>query len=379
MKNYAKIIVRSDFQKKDGTSPIYLRLTFDRKIKNISLKKSAHSNDWSEEQELLKASHPDADRTNMLLRSYAKRANDIIYEYDLKNKPLSFDTFENEFFGIKTDCYYSFVERELENNKNTKEYSAESHKSYSTEISKLKQFKKTLKFEDITIHFLESYEGYMRNKLGNKVNTIHKSLKTIRTFINKAIRKDLLSDNVFRKYKLKTEKSKREHLSVSELAEIESLLDKPILNYHKNTIKIFLFSCYTGLRYQDIKLLRYSDINNGIITIRMHKTKDIVTIPLIDRAKELIANQQRINDFVFKVPCNQTINRFLKEALKPTSIKKDITFHCSRHTFATYGITVGIPLEVISKLLGHNDIKTTLIYAKVVDTVKVMEMQKWNR
>ncbi len=379
MNNYVKTIIRTDFQKKDGTFPICLRLTISRKIKIITLKKATTIDNWDEAEGLLRPNAPDSENTNLLLRTYLKRANDIVLKYDLKNILLTSEEFEREFFNdYNKECYYSFVAKHLENNKKTNEYSAQSMKSYSTELSKLKKFKKTLRFDEITVSFLESYEYHMRNKLGNKINTVHKSLKTIRTFINKAIKIDLITDNVFRKYKLKTEKSKREFLDQYELAEIESLLEKDIPNYYKNAVSIFLFCCYTGLRFQDVKLLSYSNISNDLMTIIMHKTKDIVSIPLTKKPKNIIALQEKNSEIVFRVPSNQTINRFLKDAIELTSIKKTISFHCSRHTFATHGITLGIPIEVISKLLGHTNIKTTLIYAKVVDVVKIREMQKWD-
>ena len=81
---------------------------------------------------------------------------------------------------------------------------------------------------------------------------------------------------------------------------------------------------------------------------------------------------------LFKVPTNQVANRHLREVLANTSITKEISFHCARHTFATHSLSLGIPLVVVSKLLGHSDIKTTQIYGKIVDTVKIKEMEKWN-
>ena len=109
----------------------------------------------------------------------------------------------------------------------------------------------------------------------------------------------------------------------------------------------------------------------------MHKTKDSEYVPLIEKSKHLIGtgfNNQR----VFKVSANQVANRNLKDIMTGAGIKKDISFHCARHTFATVGISLGIPIEVISKLLGHKDLQTTQIYAKVMDHVKIMQMDKWN-
>lgn len=377
MNNYAKIIIRTDFHRKDGSSPICLRLTFNRKVKLVSLKKYVDPDLWNESKGLLKETDPESENTNKLLKSYLKRANDIIFAFEMQNKPLSFEGFQFEFKNERTDCFYSFVEREFENNVNTRINSESSLKGLKTDLSKLKKFKKSLIFDEISVPFLQSYEGYMRNKLKNEINTIHKSLKFIRTFLNRAIRHGVIKENIFKKYRLKTQPSKRNFLTEQEIKEVESLIEQPIPSYYKKYLKIFLFSCYTGLRYQDVKTLRYRNIENNIILIEMHKTKETVSIPLIERAKVLMGYGGR-DELVFRVPTNQVINKYIKEALKATSIKKNISFHCSRHTFATHCITLGMPIEVISKILGHTDVKTTQIYTKVRDIVKVREMEKWN-
>ena len=378
MNYYVKIITRKDSQAKDGLNRLYLRITLNRKVRNVSLYKSVDSAHWDEDAGLVNKNNPEAEQLNLLIKSYLKRATDIIFNYEVMHKELTFDEFMMEFKRPKSQSYYEFVERVLENNHNSNEFASESLKSQKTEISKLKQFRATLNFNEITLTFLQAYEAYMRNKLGNKVNTIHKSLKTIRSHINRAIMDGILKENVFDRYRLRTEAGTRLYLNEEEVNELEALMLKPIEKYYRNAVKVFLFGCYTGLRYQDIKTLTYGNIENGMIRITMHKTKEQISIPLSNRAKALIKTEGEPTEKILRVPTNQKINEFIKEAIAMTSIKKNISMHCSRHTFATIGITLGIPLEVISKLLGHKNIKTTQIYAKVVDTLKVKEMEKWN-
>jgi integrase/recombinase XerC len=378
MFNNAQIVIRTSFTKKDGSSPLGLRLIFSRKVKVISLHKSVPIKYWQEKEGLVHTDYEGAEALNLLLKSHLKRANDIIFDYEVTNRPLSFGEFLNEFKNKKTQNFYEFVEREFENNKNTRINSEASLLCLKTDLSKLKKFRRELCFSDITVSFLESYEGYMRNKLGNQINTIHKSLKFIRTFLNRAIRLGLIQENVFKRYRLKTEAGKRQNLSLQELNELEGLLEKPIPGYFKNIVKIFLFSCYTGLRYGDMRTLRYGNIADNVISIAMHKTKDIVSIPLTAKAKLFIGYGDK-EERIFRVPTNQVVNRYLKEAIALTSIQKKITFHCSRHTFATIAITLGIPVEVVMVLLGHKDIRNTLIYAKVPTMLRIQEMKKWDQ
>ena len=155
--------------------------------------------------------------------------------------------------------------------------------------------------------------------------------------------------------------------------------------YQSNACKSFLFACYTGLRYQDVRNLRFEDVKKEVhdgkekffIRITMHKTKDPVSIPLIDKAAAMIGEGFKAQK-IFRVPTNQVINRYLKEIADLATINKKVTFHVSRHTFATISIIIGTPVEVISKLLGHLNLKTTMIYSKIPDSVKIDYMDRWN-
>ncbi len=377
MNYYAQLLLRKDTLKKDGTSPIVLRLTIFRKTKVISTGRSVLASMWDEKKSIVKDAYVNSQEINLVVNSMLKRANDIIFNYQIGNKRLSFELFDEEFKIKKTNCFYSFVEQELENSKKTNYYGEESIKHHKTEINKLKKYRSTLNFEDITVHFLTNYVGYLRQELNNHTNTIHKSLKFIRTFINRARKLDLVKDYVFSKFPLKTVSTQRDFLSQEELKELEELLHKDIAKHLKNVLKIFLFGCYTGLRYQDIKTLKHDDVQDNHIIIRMHKTNDMVSIPIIKKAA-LLMPKKELNPMVFKVLTNQVLNRHLKALVGLTSIKKQLTFHCSRHTFATSGLTIGIPVAVISNMLGHKDLKTTMIYAKVADALKVKEMSKWD-
>ena len=110
----------------------------------------------------------------------------------------------------------------------------------------------------------------------------------------------------------------------------------------------------------------------------MHKTGYMVGIPLTNKALQLIPEKSQ-SQTVFRVYCNKVTNRVLKELGKQYNIPKKLTCHVARHTFATVSITLGIPIEVVSKLLGHTNLKTTQVYAKIVDSVKEREMAKWDK
>ena len=212
-------------------------------------------------------------------------------------------------------------------------------------------------------------------------NTVIKSVKVIKTFLNRAVDQGLITENPIKKYKLGTIEGNREFLTQVELESLEKLYNKNELKPSElNVLRYFIFCCYTGLRYQDIKDLRYSNIvNNKYISVEMKKTKEYVNIPLIEKAKALIPEGKFDKQKVFRVLSDQPTNRYLKTIMISAGIKKKISFHCARHTFATISKSQGIDYDVISKILGHSDIKTTKIYTKYEYDFLEKEMGKWDK
>lgn len=377
----AQIKIRKNFINKEGKAPLYLYVSLKRKVKMFGLKIYINPKYWDEKKARVKISHFEGDKLNLLLLNYQNKADTIIYEYTVNNRELNFDIFEREFFNIdvnKNKSFYDFIKSEIINLKG--KLSDETLRYYKGDMTKLQKFKSDLSFADIDYKFLLDYENYMYKELNNKVNTVWKSMKFLKNFINKAILQNYMFDSPFKKYKLKTEPTNRTFLSIDEINQIEDArckLSKP----QTNVLNFFLFCCYTGLRYSDILNLTYSNINNDMLELKQHKTKQLIRIPLIDKAKFLInePGKHLPVEKVFKVFSNQICNMYLKQVMKIAGINKTISFHCSRHTFATISLNLGIPLEVVSNLLGHQDLRTTKIYAKILDSYKIKEMNKWNK
>lgn len=335
---------------------------------------------WQVKTKTINHRAKNAFHNNQVLTNLINRANNFIFDQNYKKIEFSFQDLENYVFEkkpaiveIKSD-YYKFALDYIEFKKNI--FSSEHIKGLNTEITKLKKFKETLCFEDINYNFLKDYEFYMNETLKNRINTIHKSFKRMKAIINEAIRQRIVKENPFSTYQVKTEKTNRAFLEISELKELQKLYLSPDLNDKlKNVLHYFLFACFTGLRFTDIQQLKKENIKQGFIELIIHKTGEYIRIPLSDPAAALLNPSGEIS---FNVLTNQKTNDYLKLIALQAKINKALTFHTARHSFATISILQGIPLEVISKLMGHNELKTTQIYARIVDLKKVSEMAKWN-
>ena len=393
MKPTFKILPRTDFQRKDGQYGVYLRLTINRKRNYYSLNASLPEPKkyWDPVNCQIKR-YPGANlvtlRTvNLEIENNNNRARQIIFDFEIAKKPMSPEEFElllKAKGDIKTS-FYDFARNVIDLDR---KLSSETVRGYNSYLSKLKRFRPSLLFSEITLEFIKKYHGHMITSLKNGENTCHKSLSFIRTMLYRAMDEGIINENVFhRKYPLKKVPGKREFLLDNELYRLEQLfVNVPLKNYQANVLKYFLFCCYCGLRFLDIKALRYKDlkteVHNGseetFIRVTMHKTKDPVEIPLPDCALELVGRGLP-NEKVFRVNSNQTTNRYIKESVSLCQIDKKISFHSARHTFATYCITHGMSMPTVGDLLGHQDYKTTKIYVKIVPTLKIREMKAvWN-
>ncbi|MCX6234631.1 MAG: site-specific integrase [Bacteroidetes bacterium] len=374
-----KIVLKPDYIRKDGTKNVRLRLWLNRRAHYFTLNIFVKPDDFKNGR--VRKSDPDHFRKNMLLDKAENKANNILFDLQVKDIPITASNFEQHFindsFGSKS--FFEFAESELKSLKDI--LAPATMKSYQSQINKLKDYRSELLFNDLNHSFIQAYYGYLISDQLNNENTANKSLRVLRVILNKAINQGMVKENVFNKFRLGKTTSNRQALTRHELLNLEELYESGKLPRSKsNVLKYFLFACFTGLRYQDLRDLRFNQISENILTVVMHKTKDQVRIPLISQSLKLIDHSPSFtNQKVFKVLTGQATNRYLKDIISGAKISKEISFHCARHSFATIGIDLGIPIDVIGKILGHKNLKTTQIYTKYSDQVKVREMDKWEK
>lgn len=244
-----------------------------------------------------------------------------------------------------------------------------------TAINKFCKLFEGLDFGNVThstaIKFLD-----MLNSQSLRQSTVHVYIKELSTIYNKAIQRgDYSGDNPFAGIHTSSKFRERSYLTADELQRLESLED--LTPAQSRDRDIFLFQCYTGLRTCDIKNLKQSDIADGAITIYQQKTAVPVYIPLSTHAKKILDRQAHIGELIFKVHIPNVYNFNLRHIVEKANIDKHITPHCGRHTFAVQSLNRRIPIEVVSKLLGHTDLKTTQIYAKIANPLIKDYMKLW--
>ncbi|WP_308604350.1 site-specific integrase [uncultured Fibrobacter sp.] len=251
-------------------------------------------------------------------------------------------------------------------------------RTYYWNLNKIEAYSPSLSVEEITAEFIRDYRTHLQN-LGNKESTVSKALSVFRTFTNKLILDGIITKNPFDRIKIRRVPSQRGFLTIHELKSLYlNFLDRAptLLKNEQDSLRTFLFSCFTGLRFGDLKTLDAKEIVNWKIHKQMHKTGEAVYIPIPIQARLLLPkiNKGRI----FHVADNAYFNKRLRSGAKKLGCNRHLHCHMARHTFATTCITIGIPLPVTSKLLGHRNLETTLIYAKYIDVLLDKEMKKFD-
>lgn len=252
-------------------------------------------------------------------------------------------------------------------------------RTYFWNLKKFEDFAPGVDCGDVTAELVLDYKLHLQ-KRGDKPATVAKALSVLRIFTNKLLERGLLPENPFDKVKIGRVYSQRGFLTTRELKKLYlgyMDLRTTLTETEQEVMRVFLFSCFTGLRYGDLKSLDASEIFDWKIRKQTHKTGEAVYVPIPLQARLLLP--KLTGGPVFRVVENSHFNRSLRSAAQKLGCSKRLHCHLARHTFATTCITLGIPLPATSKLLGHRNLDTTLIYAKYVDTFLDKEMRKFAR
>lgn len=249
----------------------------------------------------------------------------------------------------------------------------------------LREFKKEVLFTDLTFEFVSSFDSYLQSR-GYHLNTVAKHMKHLKRYINVAINKEYMDIKkyAFRKYKIKNVEANHTHLSPEELRRLEDLKLEGKYAKLQKTRDAFLFCCYAGLRYSDFTNLTSDNIiefhQETWLIYQSVKTGIEVRLPLYllfeGKGIRMLQYYKDNLDGFFKLKDNSNINKELKTLGKLARIDKHISFHTARHTNATLLIYSGANITTVQKLLGHKSVKTTQVYANIMDITLIRDLEK---
>jgi integrase len=328
--------------------------------------------EWDDKNKKVKKQNPDYANINRILSNTVRDFEEYEYKVISTGKPFSFEDLERYLNREKiTSSFVDFMEHEIQLNKVVENKTQKEHK-YTLAV--LKEFRRSITFNDINYQLAQDFDNFLRIEKKLSQNTIHKHHAHIKRFLNIATKKEIydFSHNSYKNFHSKKVKSDRENLTPEQVTALERLNLSEYAIELKEVRDMFMFSCYCGMRYSDVIALKKENIkkdSNGIsIRFKMEKVDRFIELPLyslFDGKPEKILKYYlkiSINDRIFPQYTNQHINRILKVLAIAAKIQVKLTFHIARHTFGTFLAEKTCNPYLIMDLMGHTDIKTSMIY-----------------
>lgn len=373
---------------KNNLATVHARITVNGKRAIISLKLKADIRSWNKVKQRAKGNKEDSKILNLYLDQVYAQLVQCHQELRYKKELITSELIKAIYLGHDDDSRTLLEVVKYHNIKISNTLAQGSIRNFSiTENYLFKFISKHKKTDNIFLKkldykFLCDFECYLGNywpkghPRGMSQNTIMKHIQRVRKIVTLAYHMEWIDKDPFIRWKPTFEKKEREFLSEYELhhMELQEFESKRL----DRVRDLFIFSCYTGISYIDIMNLTQNNISMGIdgsnwIFTHRQKTKTKVKIPLLTKAQELVTKYHdhpmtMVSGTLFPKITNEKLNLYLKEVAYRCDIKKNLTFHMARHTFATtITLSNGVPIETVSKILGHTKIATTQIYARVLE------------
>jgi site-specific recombinase XerD len=381
----AAVILRKDkVNNTTGLAPLAIQFFINGTRKVVALNLYIRPDHWDIQKRKVTTNCADYKDYNLIIDQSLAKANKLFVDYHLMEKELTPAQFMDEYTGAANrNDFIGFMQSELERRLRLDLISKNTYKGQRSTLSKLKQYKRLIMFSDLTPEFIERFDAWHKKhltaaceRLGkkqvlNSINTREKAKSHIRTYINLAInRNNVRIENPFKTIKVKSIKGTRTFLEQNEIVQLHQLFLNGELDYsQKLTLAKFMFACFTSIRISDSQRLHEMKTTNESITFIPEKTKRIgkrVTIHLNETA-QLYFNY--IKNLDFPNYTDQEMNRALKRITKLAAINKEVTFHVARHTFATQFIANGGDVTVLQQILGHSDIRATMVYVHMAHDI----------
>ncbi|MDE5435704.1 site-specific integrase [Elizabethkingia meningoseptica] len=369
--------------KKNGNAAIMARITIDRIAKTLGTKLEINPENWDLKYGRVEGKSATALRINQKLDNIRGRI-DTIYEDMLKQEGfVTAQKLKLAFLGVGV-MEDSLLKVFKKNNEDFGKMVAKGERADSTyykyktvynhveEFIRCRYYRDDIAFRELTCDFIREFDFFLRIDKECSHNTVWVYTMPLYRVAEIAVKNGLIKKNPFEDYEISMKENDRSYLLKEHVESL--LLHNPSKQKHELVKDLFVFSCFTGLSYIDIKNLKTSNIQSFFdghewIISRRQKSDVASNVRLMEIPKRIIEKYQGTtrNEFIFPVPTNKTCNSHIDKLIQELEIvtEQKVTFHTARHTFGTMFLTEGVPLESLSKMMGHKNISTTQIYAKI--------------
>ncbi|WP_278543088.1 MULTISPECIES: site-specific integrase [Parabacteroides] len=368
-----------------GEAPIYISFYLNRKKIEVPTKISVPVSDFDKDKGLIKACSEFAKDKNLIIDNIRASINDIFVQNRLRNRTLTAELFWNEYRNPKNySDFFSFCEQSQR--LRFQEVKEKTKTKHLTVLKTLQEFKHPIHFDELTTDLFRKYILHCRKVRQNKEVTINKNIQTISIYLNEAVRFGYISENPVHKIKLRGVISEPIYLNEEELSTLLHMYNKEECpgNMHR-VLEFFLFLCFSSLHIGDAKALTIEQIGKEEFYYVREKLTNtcpkIVHVPISDPLRTIIRRtigDRKSGKLFNHIITDQRINSYLKEIALRAGIKKKLCAKTGRHTFATIYLRKTRDLNSLKDILGHRNIKQTLVYAHVLDQDRKEGIQIFN-
>ena len=398
-KQKVRVVYRLNTQKeKDGKHPIFMRIFVDHKKSEVFTDQYVSEAHWDNNAKKVRSACKEADYINSYLDNLKAKVQNQFYELRSQGKEITSEQLKNQLLGIEEKLKHktileAFDYHNLKLSEQVKigKVVAKTYTRYKITKNKVEAFiqyqykKDNIPLPEMRLRFVTEFEHYLLTIDKLQSNTAHKYIKNLKKIMNMAVGLDWIPSNPFNLFKCSYVSTERDILNQEELDVIRH--KKISIERLAEVRDVFIFCCYTGFAYSDVYQFERKAVIIGLdgeywLSTNRQKTGTKESVPLLPIPLEII-EKYKDNEYCIKhnkllpINSNQRYNAYLKEMADICGIKKHLTTHIARHTFATtVTLANGVPIETVSAMLGHNNIRTTQIYAKVVEQKVSDDMQQ---
>lgn len=370
-----KIIQKKDYVRKDGTSALYVQIFLNGERKRLPLDIFVEPKNFDKAKQRVKGNTQITNDLNLIINKKLADINSIAINYRLNGSILTMNKLLNDLENpsLKLDFLKFYAHHlELENKRGFLKKGT--YRQQKSTLTKLKKFKKHIFFHEITKDFIKELKSYLKVKLKNKEVTVHSTLKNFKKYLHTANKEGIKTPVLYDDIKVKSFEGKRTFLLPEEIKKLNEYLNSNFCTEtHKNILKRFLFSCFTGLRISDIIRISQKNFLGKHLIFSAEKTGKLQQFKLSKNARKFVSKEGS----VFKGKMTpEHINRGLKTIAHICKINKRLTFHVARHTFATNFIMQGGDVVALQQYLGHSNIRETMIYVHIAKSYTDKEIMK---
>ena len=379
---------------KNGEAPICMRITVNKRVAEVMIKRSIPVDLWNQKKECSKGKDRVATELNHYINTIRAKVLQIHRELEIDNKPITADIIKDCFYG-RDKVQRSLLEVYAEHNEKCraligKEYTESTVTKFDTSINRLKEYirsryhRNDIMLAELDGQFIRDFDFWLKTDKHCQNNSALKHLKNLKKVVRIALANDWIKKDPFYGIHFKQEEVNVEFLSREEL---DILMNKEFAIKRLEQVRdIFIFCCFTALAFVDVQQLSREHLikdNNGALWIRKarQKTNQMCNIPVLSIPQRILRKYEDNAECIKKgvllpVISNQRMNAYLKEIADLCGIAKRLTTHAARHTAATVVFLANdVSMENVSKILGHSNIRMTQHYAKVLDSSIMREMR----